>query len=173
MVVTAGEAKDVRSLRMTSQVIAFQAIGYYFFPVIGQFLIVSWADSNLRDDLIEEGFLYTSLTALSVTVPFNTGHKIIAGLLNGCLVFASLGAAGSALYVASRSLYAISWTIDSESQASFLRCMRAIPKQTRVPARATAASYLLFLWLPFLQLKGDIAISNVRSLSRGRTSPPH
>lgn len=171
LTVTAYEARDLRSIRIPSQVIAYVILALYLFCAIGEFLNVEWKNSGLPSKYInpnnrdskDAGTHNTRIGAgaIIVVAAFETGHKKIAGLLNGSIIFSALSAANSALYVASRVLYGMTRSIDPRSPFAIFRGLGSVWNRTGVPVRALWISFLGFCWLPFLRLKGGIAIDDV------------
>ncbi|KAL9607551.1 MAG: hypothetical protein Q9167_007544 [Letrouitia subvulpina] len=171
MTVTAYEARDLRSLRTPSQYIAYIILALYLFCAIGEFLNVEWTNKALPSKYIHvitnETKTQRSSTqigsgAIIVVAAFEAGHKKIAGLLNGCLTFAALSAANSALYVASRVLYGMTRSIGPRSRFAIFRGLGSVWNRTGVPVRALWVSFVAFVWLPFLRLQGGIGVTDVK-----------
>ena len=141
------EARDLRSLRIPSQTIAYFVVAIYFLLAIGEFLNVKWVGTPLPEIYGTKG---TSVgisrsNAVFVLAAAAAGHKRMPGLMNGSMIFSSLSASNSALYVASRALYGMT---------------RSITPKTGVPMSALIVSFLAFLWLPFLHLNRGYAIKD-------------
>lgn len=179
LTVTAYEARDLRSIRIPTQVIAYVILFSYLFCAIGEFLNVEWTDSALPSKYInrktfsdDTGKQNTKIGAgaIIVVAAFKAGHKKIAGLLNGCIIFSALSAANSSLYMASRVLYGMTRDIHPRSQFAIFRWFGSVWNPTGVPVRALTVSFLGFVWLPFLRLKGGIAIEDVGFYHRRRLS---
>lgn len=170
MTVTAYEARDLRSIRIPSQVIAYVVLALYLFGAIGEFLNVEWTDLNLPLRYINpnidsedagEHSARIGAGAIIVVAAFETGHKKMAGLLNGCIIFSALSTANSSLYIASRVLYGMTRSILPRSPWAIFRGLGSVWNKTGVPIRALWASFLFFIWLPFLRLKGGAAVNDV------------
>lgn len=170
LTVTAYEARDLRSIRIPTQVIAYVIQFSYMFCAIGEFLNVEWTDSALPSKYInrktfsdEIGNQNTKVGAgaIIVVAAFNAGRKKIAGLLNGCMIFSALSVANSSLYMASRVLYGMTRDIHPRSPFAIFRGLGGVWNPTGVPVRALVVSFLGFVWLPFIRLKGGIAIEDV------------
>lgn len=170
MTVTAYEARDLRSLRRPSQYIAYFILALYLFCAIGEFLNVEWTNKALPSKYVnaitngtetQGSSTQIGSGAIIVVAAFEAGHKKIAGLLNGCLIFSALSAANSALYVASRVLYGMTRSIGPRSRFAIFRGLGNVWNRTGVPVRALWVSFVAFVWLPFLRLKGGIAITDV------------
>ena len=167
MTVTAYEAKDLKSIRRPSQIIAYFILGLYFFCAIGEFLNVQWTDGALPAKYTNPNAItgdnngQLGSGAIIVVAAFQAGHKKLAGILNGCMIFSALSAANSSLYIASRILYGMTREIDPRSPMALLKGLSSVWSKTGVPIKALWVSFIAFLWLPFLQLKGGVAISDV------------
>lgn len=172
MTVTAYEARDLRSLRRPSQVIAYFIVALYFFCAIGEFLNVEWTSqflpaeftnphSNQNRDVSDEEDQNMGSEAIIVIAALQARRKTIAGVLNAFMVFSALSAANSALYISSRILYGLAVGIKKDSNFAFLKCLGSVWHKTGVPMRALFISFVSFIWLPFLNLKGGIAIADV------------
>ena len=173
MTVTAYEARDLRSIRRPSQCIAYIILGLYLFCIIGELLNVEWTNSALPEKYVNpirkvtangDGNGQIGSGAIIVVAAFQAGHKKIAGLLNGCMMFSALSAANSSLYVASRVLYGMTRDIHPDSPMAIFKGLSSVWSRTGVPIRALWVSFLAFIWLPFLRLKGGIAIADVISI---------
>ncbi|KAL9044577.1 MAG: hypothetical protein Q9214_002298 [Letrouitia sp. 1 TL-2023] len=145
MTVTAYEARDLRSLRRPSQYIAYFILALYLFCAIGEFLNVEWTNTALPSKYVNAITNGTEIQgsstqigsgAIIVVAAFETGHKKIAGLLNGCMIFSALSAANSALYVASRVLYGMTRSIGPRSRFAIFRGLGSVWNKTGVPVRA-------------------------------------
>ena len=161
--ITAFEARDLRSLRIPSQLIAYFVVAIYFLLAIGEFLNVKWVDTPLPEIYgINGTSVETSRShAVFVIAAVAAGYKRWPGLLNGFMIFSALSASNSSLYVASRALYGMTRTISPWGWASFLKNLGDVWHRTGVPMVALFVSFLAFLWLPFLQLKRGYAIEDV------------
>lgn len=184
--ITAYEARDLRSLRLPSQTIAYFIVFLYLFCGIGEFLNVKWTDGDLpplygginKDSAASNGPIART-RAIIVIAAFKAGYKKMAGFLNGCMIFSALSASNTALYVASRALYGMTWEIrnrgNRENRAqeiqtleihprpwlSWLGAMGTVWHKSGVPMLALVISAISFFWLPFLQLRKGYAIADV------------
>jgi amino acid transporter len=179
LTVTAYEARDLRSIRKSTQVIAYVVLILYLFCAIGEYLNVEWTDPGLpskymhrktSSDDVGKHTTKVGAGAIIVVAAYNAGQKKIAGLLNGCIIFSALSAANSSLYIASRVLYGMTRDIRPRSRFAIFRSLGSVWNPTGVPVRALAVSFLSFVWLPFLRLKGGIAIEDVGFYHRQRLS---
>ena len=169
---TAYEARDLRSVRIPSQVVAYFILALYLFCAIGEFLNVEWRNLALPSKYINPNTdsmdaakddTQIGVGAIIVVAAFQAGHKRVAGVLNGCLIFSALSAANSSLYVASRILYGMTRDIHQRSRFAIFRGFGSVWNKTGVPMRALWISFFGFVWLPFLRLRGGIAIEDVGS----------
>ena len=166
--VSAFEARDLRSLRVPSQIIAYFIIFIYLLLAIGEFLNVEWVDSALppiyggiNEDSVKTVGIPSRSKAVFVIAAVQAGYKNIPGLLNGFMIFSALSASNSSLYIASRSLYGMTRTINPWKWFSFMKVLGSVWHKTGVPMWALFVSFIAFLWLPFLQLKRGYAIADV------------
>lgn len=161
--ITAFEARDLRSLRIPSQKIAYFVIIIYLMLAIGEFLNVKWEGTPLPEIYgINGTSVVTSRSnAVFVIAAAAAGNKHMPGLLNGFMIFSALSASNSSLYIASRALYGMTRTISPWGCASFLKELGSVWHKTGVPMWALFISFLAFLWLPFLQLSRGSAIADV------------
>ena len=163
---TAFEARDLRSLRIPSKIIAYFVVIIYLMLAIGEFLNVKWVGTPLPEiDGINGTSIETSRSnAVFVIAAAAAGYKRVPGLLNGFMIYSALSASNSYLYVASRALYGMTRTISPWGCASFLKELGSVWHKTGVPMWALFISFLAFLWLPFLQLSRGYAIADVSYL---------
>ena len=165
--ITAFEARDLRSLRIPSQLIAYFVVVIYLLLAIGEFLNVKWEGTPLPEIYgINGTSVETSRShAVFVIAAAAAGYKRMPGLLNGFMIFSALSASNSSLYIASRALYGMTRTISPWGWASSLKELGSVWHKTGVPMWALFVSFVAFLWLPFLQLKRGYAIEDVSDTS--------
>ena len=169
--VTAFEARDLRSLRTPSRIIAYFVVSLYFMCAVGEFLNVGWTCESLPDVL---GINGTSVITAGKSPCDNPPRRTVAiiviaargyghapGLFNAFMIFACLSAANSSLYIASRTLYSMTRTINPWRRFSILKALGTVWHKTGVPMWALLCSFISFIWLPFLQLKKGSAIDDV------------
>lgn len=168
---TAFEAKDSRSLRLPSIIIAPLVFILYFLCLLGQVLNVRWNDPRLPQ--IYGGFANPKAhgdasqntprsSAMIVLATWDYIGPALAGFLNACLIFSVLSAANTSVYVASRTMYGMARDIPDTNKAGYYahKLSLVVPK-TGVPAAGLVFSAVAFFWLPFLQLKSGYAIDAV------------
>lgn len=169
--VIAYEARDLKSIRLSSQYIAYVCLALYLFCAIGEFINVEWTNTllplkyvnpNMKEAARHEHDTDINSSAIIVIAAFEAGQKKIAGVLNGCIMFSALSAANSSLYVASRVLYGMTRDMNPRSPLAPLKGLGRVWNKTGVPVRALWVSFGAFVWLPFLRWKGGIAVSDVR-----------
>ena len=169
--VTAFEARDLRSLRIPSRTIAYFVVSLYFMCAVGEFLNVGWTCEDLPNVLGVNG---TSVNAAgkspchnptqrtdAIIVIAARGYRHAPGMFNAFIIFACLSAANSSLYIASRTLYGMTRTINPWRRFSVLKALGTVWHKTGVPMWALLFSFLSFIWLPFLQLMKGNAIDDV------------
>ncbi len=186
--ITAFEARDLHSLRRSSQFLAYVIFGIYMFCIIGELLVMLFSASywhlcgglqNLRAQNVEwsnpglplisgdpsrnstgTGKIYKTDSILIIAA-LNAGYKKFPGLLSGFLIFAALSSANSALYVASRSLYGMTRTVNPWKWFRWLRVLGSVWYRTGVPMWALLFSAMAFIWLPFLKIHGGDKTTHV------------
>lgn len=173
MTVIAYEAKDLRSIRLSSKYIAWVALGLYLFCAIGEFINVEWTNPALFPKYLSRPTSHAaephrrdtevSSTAIIVVAAFQAGKKRLAGLLNGCMIFSALSAANTSLYISSRVLYGMTRDINPQSRLAVFSGLSRVWHKTGVPVRALWLSFISFVWLPFLRWKGGISVTDVRN----------
>ena len=166
--VAAFEARDLKSLRVASQTLAYFVIAIYLFCAIGELLNVEWTDAALpevyggiKGVLIKVGKPVHNSRAIIVIAALRAGYTRTAGLLNGCMIFSALSASNTALYIASRTLYGMTRKISPWRWLRVLKFLGSVWPKTGVPMWALFFSFLAFYWLPFLQLRRGYAIADV------------
>ena len=169
--VTAFEARDLRSLRIPSRIVAYFVVSLYFMCAIGEFLNVGWTCDNLPSVLGVNGTsVFTTSTPPCDKPPQRTdaiiviaarGYGHAPGVFNAFMIYACLSAANSSLYIASRTLYGMTRTINPWRRFSVLKVLGTVWHKTGVPMWALLLSFISFIWLPFVQLKKGSAIDNV------------
>ena len=163
--ICAFEARDIRSLRRPSRVIAYYMLFIYLWCAVGEFLNVKW--TNLALPLVDDvdntnrpPSPYPS-SSIIVIACLQAGYTKLSGFVNGCIVFSALSASNSILYGASRTLYGMTRTISPYGRMSWAAKLGTVWHKNRVPMWALLLSAFVFIWLPFLQLKNDVAVDEV------------
>ncbi|KAL8796006.1 MAG: hypothetical protein Q9195_001582 [Heterodermia aff. obscurata] len=166
--ITAFEARDIRSLRRPSQMIAYCIAAIYLFLVIGEILNVSWTNQALPDiyggsskDSVTTKKVHFRSRAIIIIAAISGGYAHLPGFINGCMIFGALSCANSSLYIASRALYGMTRVINPWKRLRWFRLLGTVWHKNGVPMWALLASALSFGWLPFLQLKGGYAIADL------------
>lgn len=166
--VTAFEARDLNSLRKSSQLVAYFIFGLYVFILVGELMNVDWTNRALPQIYGGIDADYTGVRtepsrsqAIVIIAALRAGSPKISGLLNGCMIFSALSASNTALYIASRSLYGMTRTISPWRWFAWLRELGTVWHRTGVPMWALLVSALAFVWLPFLELQGGYTIATV------------
>ena len=169
--VTAFEARDLRSLRIPSRIIAYFVVVLYFMCAVGEFLNVGWTCGSLPTVLGANGTLVVTTDkppcdgapqrTTAIIVIAARGYRHAPGLFNAFGIYSCLSAANSSLYIASRILYGMTRTISPWRRLSVLKALGTVWHKTGVPMWALLISFIAFIWLPFLQLKKGNAIDSV------------
>lgn len=170
---TAFEARSSRSLRLPSQTLSYFTLLIYFLCLLGQCLNVPWTNDHLPLVYggIGNGFTDTKdlvdprSSSLTVIALWLWGKKHMAGFLNGAMIFSTLSASNTSLYVASRTLYGLALDIPTTTWLGrFLHSFSVVVPKTGVPARALIMTAFAFFWLPFINLRPGYAVQYVRPL---------
>ena len=170
LTVTAFEARDLMSVRIPSQIIAWFIAILYLFCALGEFLNVDWSDpalpaidrkGNVNAEVGRVDGPYFRSRAIVIIASLGHGYRHIPGLLNACLIFSALSASNASLYVASRILFGMTRNLREHSSLARLKGLGVVWHRNAVPMRALGASAVAFFWLPFLSLNNGISISEV------------
>ena len=151
--VTAYEARDVGSLRIPANNIGYIIFALYLLAIVGELLTVSWLDGSLpqiygavHDDVNPD---VRTRTIISIAA-LQANYPSISGLFNGCLLYSSLSAANTNLYIASRTLYGLARTPPFK-HIPMVRALGSVWPQNAVPMFSLFFSAIAFMWLPVLQ----------------------
>lgn len=166
---TAYEARNVADLRRPSRVVAYLILLLYILCALGENFNIRWTDPNLPSIYGGSNRNGTETTvknvrshSLVVLAALYAGHHKTAGLLTGCLIFSTLSAANTALYIASRTMYGMTRELEKKPwPLSLLGQLGTTTPKTGVPGWALVISALSFIWLPYVHLKGGIAAQEV------------
>lgn len=169
VIITAFEARDTKSLKWPSRIIAYVITLLMVLDSIGGLLNISWKDTYLPPIGIE---MRNGTAAADVTRPqtsnmailaiWDAGLKSLAGFVNACLVFSLVSVSNTSMYVASRTLYGMTRKIEANNiAAKVLRSFSIVVHKTGVPAAALMVSAISFAWMPFLEYQKDYATQSV------------
>ncbi|KAK7951622.1 amino acid permease-domain-containing protein [Apiospora aurea] len=149
-----------RTIKFSSIYIPLLATVAY---TIGGLLVsfnIKWNDPQLPRLSWTQGALKPA--ALIIHSPEQLGiNTPLANCINAFLIFTALTCASTNLYVASRSLFALTSRLDDgPGQSWYLRVFAYFGKtnQRKVPMRAMVLSALAFCWIPFLHLVDSTGI---------------
>ncbi|KAG8531717.1 uncharacterized protein KY384_003349 [Bacidia gigantensis] len=173
--VTAFEARDLVSLKRPSQMIAYFILALYLFVTLSEFMNVKWTNDNLpdlfgaggKDSSTYAGGTRLRSHAIVVIAALEARYKHAPGILNAFMIYSTLSAANSALYISSRTLHGMTLKIKKTSRISIFRGLGSVWQKTGVPMRALGVSCGAFVWLPFLQLRRGIAVAEVAARNNG------
>lgn len=162
--VTAFEAAP-ESLRRPSKFIAYFASILYLVCMLSQTFNVTWKHQDLPEiysgigevnKRAEDNTDPAPVTTILAVIAVREWEKFpLAGFLNGAIIFSVLSASNTALYIASRTLYGMAFRMDDRGLAKKLRHFSKIDRTTGVPLPALFASWISFIWVPFLSLAKD------------------
>ena len=158
--VTAYEARSVKSLRGPSNAIGYFIFALYLLVIIGELLTVSWLDGDLPViyGAVHDHINPTVRTRTIISIAaLHANYPQISGLFNGCLMYSSISAANTNLYISSRTLYGLGLKLPSNKPFRWLHSLGAIWHKNGVPMFALLCSAIAFIWL--LVLQGAVNIS--------------
>jgi amino acid transporter len=174
VIITAFEARDTKSLRWPSRIIAYVITLLMVLDSIGGLLNISWTSIRLppigigmRNGTAAADGTPPQTSNLAILTIWNAGLKSLAGFVNACLVFSLVSVSNTSMYVASRTLYGMTRKIEAKNiAAKVLRSFSIVVPKTGVPAAALMVSAISFAWMPSLEYQKDYA---AQSVSIGRT----
>lgn len=162
VLVTASQAKGIRSIQQSSKYIAYCVFGLYFFGIIGEMLNVQWTDQALLNTVSTDPNRRLASRAVVVIAAFNAGKKKVAGVLNGSLILSALITANCSLYVASLNLHHLLRNTDIFTRIPMAKDLGKLSSKIGTADSAKWISFIAFLWLPFLRQSSDVAVFYVR-----------
>ncbi|KAI8629048.1 amino acid transporter [Xylariaceae sp. FL1651] len=166
-VMAAYEAKPPNAIRWSSRTIHGATLLMYIFATVAIALTVNWDNPALpapfsgiiRDPPGSSAPMSSSGAGQSssvVVIAIMERSQTGAAIVNGALVFSVLSAANTSLYIASRTLYGLTYRIRGRSAISkLLKKLSTVWEVTGAPAAALFWSVALFYPLPFLELVHD------------------
>jgi amino acid transporter len=123
---------------------AYVVFALYFIYTLGQVLGVKWTP------IVPASFGGFILVILAT---WQAGFSHIANFLNACLVFSLLSSSTTCLYIASRTLYGLANDVPNNSAIGrILHKLASGVRRTGAPVSAVLLSFLMFIYLPFIQL---------------------
>ena len=152
--VTAYEARDVSSLRRPSIAIGYVVFALYLLAMIGELLTVSWLDGDLPQiyGAVNDHVNPSARTRTIISIAaLHANYPQIAGLFNGCLMYSSISAANTNLYISSRVLYGLGLKLPSSIPFRWLHSLGTVWRKNGVPMFALFFSAIAYMWLPVLQ----------------------
>jgi amino acid transporter len=169
VIVTAFEARDTKSLRRPSQIIAYFITLLYAFASIAGLLNINWTDIHLPQIGVSEsnGTAIADKTppqssSIAILAIWEAGFESLAGFINACLIFSLVSVSNTSIYVSSRTLYGMTRKIGAENiVAKILRSFSIVVPKTGVPAAAMMISVISFAWMPFLEYTKGYASQSV------------
>lgn len=170
VIIAAFEAKTVTDIARPSRIIHWVVFVLYLLCTVGIALTVPWnapqlpsipggPPSNAMANPTASASIPSPTAAPAaphsdsavILATYNAGRTNLAGFINGCLIFSVISAANTALYVASRVLYGMTYKLQGRNFLS--RRFKGASKlwdATQVPAMALLLSVVSFYWLPWL-----------------------
>jgi amino acid transporter len=168
VIITAFEARDNKSLRRPSQIIAYFIMLLYILAAIGGLLNISRRDNRLpkigigpSNDAATADKTTPQSSSMVVIALWDAGFESLAGFINGCVIFSLISVSNTAMYVASRTAYGIGFKIRAENIAAKALRSLAIVTKNGVPAAALVLSAISFAWMPFLEYTKGYATQSV------------
>ncbi|ORY60027.1 amino acid permease-domain-containing protein [Pseudomassariella vexata] len=159
-IVAAFEAQPPNGIGWPSRTIHWAVFLLYFLCTLGIALTVQWGNPSLP---VPYGgiVLHSNSTgnqagktdSAVIIAVLQSDRGVVAGIINGCLIFSTISAANTSLYIASRTLYGLTYRITGRNPLSRkLRKASVIWEVTGTPAMALLWSVLAFYWLPWLEM---------------------
>lgn len=146
------ETRNLRFIRISTQVIVYVILFLYLFCAFEKFFNVEWTDLVLpskyinrktSSDDIEKQNIKIDVEIIIVIAAYKAELKKIVDLLNDCIIFSTLSAASSSLYMASRILYGMTRDIHSRSRFAIFKRLGSVWNKTGVSVRALTVSFLV------------------------------
>ncbi|KAK3377587.1 amino acid permease-domain-containing protein [Podospora didyma] len=161
-IVAAFESQSSRSMAFPSRFTHWFIYVTYLMCTLGLALTVRWDDEHLQRPLAElHDPRSNSPTIIAI---FKDGRTTLAGFVNGCLIMSVVSAATTSLYVASRTLYGLVYSLSGTNWFSNqLKYIGFIWRTTGVPTRALIITAMLFYWQPWLYQIGTVTVDDVLS----------
>jgi yeast amino acid transporter len=139
-------------MAIPSRLVHWYTFAFYLLCTLGHALTVKWTDMHLTgalDDLVNPKS--NSPTIIAIFNSPRLGSTSLPGFVNGCLIMSVVSAAATSLYIASRTLYGLVYSLrGSNWVSSQLKTLGTIWRSTHVPSKALLATVLVFYWLPWL-----------------------
>ncbi len=157
-VIAAFESRSSRSMAIPSRIIHWYTFIFYVLCTLGLALTVKWTDEHLTLPLEKLSYPKSnSPTILAIFKSPRLGTTSLPGFVNGCLIMSVVSAAATSLYIASRTLYGLVYSLQGSNWVSRqLKGLGSIWRATGVPSKALITTVLLFYWLPWLyQIPGN------------------
>ncbi|KAI1075590.1 amino acid transporter [Whalleya microplaca] len=173
-IVAAFEARPPNGIGWPSRIIHWFTFVAYLACTLGIALTVKWTDDRLP--LPYNGIVQIFSNSISSNsssgAPVSHSAVIIAtqnhrsDIINGCLIFSVISAANTSLYIASRTLYGLTYRIKGRNIFSRqLKKASIMWEFTGVPASALLWSLISFYWLPWLsQVENQEAVNKVNTV---------
>ncbi|KAE9367500.1 hypothetical protein N431DRAFT_486595 [Stipitochalara longipes BDJ] len=151
----------------------------YFFVTVGIVVSVWWKNPELPSIFGNtiHGRDLNAVNATSSLPSHNTSSPTIlameslssnlAGFVNACLIFSVMSAGNTAIYYSSRTLWGLTYNLQERNRISrWFKKLSPLMASSGAPIRTIFFSWLLFFWLPWLELvPSNAQVLEVLSLS--------
>jgi amino acid transporter len=157
-----------RTVKFSAVYISFFAAVIYVLAGVVVTLNMHWEDGKLpRMSWVPADPNIKTTTSAFVLAAELSGIRKLPGVINVFLMFTALSSANTNLYVASRTLFSLTRSLNGGAgQPWYTRCLAYFGKTNnrKVPLRALVAS-CIFLWVPFASIgKHDTALETLSQI---------
>ena len=163
--VAAFEARSHKDIVYPALWVHWIIYAMYFFVTIGIVVSVWWKNLDLASIFGNtiHGRNLNAVNATSSLPSNNTSSPTIlamesvnsnlAGFVNACLIFSVISAGNSAVYYSSRTLWGLTYNLQGRSRISrWFKKLSPLMASSGTPIRTIFFTWLLFFWIPWLQL---------------------
>lgn len=126
-----------------------------------EYLNIGWQDSRLPSPWFQSAER-KGTTVISVLAAKSLTSRILPGFIVGCLIYTTVSASNTVLYVASRALHGLLRSVPP-SAPPLKRLAKFVTSTRRdgTPANAILLSALAFWWLPYTTLASGDSVKDV------------
>ena len=146
--------------------IAYVITLLYLFCVFGEMMIIRWSDRNLAIIYGGVGAHWNpdapQTRGLLAVAMLELDRPAACSVISAILIYMALSAANTSLYVASRTLYGLTYAPSAQAKP-LIKYLGTLWHRNRVPMFALLVSALAFVWIPLLHLVCGYTIVNVGS----------
>jgi amino acid transporter len=163
--VAAFEARSHKDIVYPALWVHWIVYAMYFFVTVGIVVSVWWKNPELPSIFGNtiHGRDLNAVNATSSLPSHNTSSATIlameslnsnlAGFVNACLIFSVMSAGNTAVYYSSRNLWGLTYNLQGQNHISrWFKKLTPLMASSGAPIWTIFFSWLLFFWLPWLQL---------------------